>query len=505
MSDEYIFGAHILEILTRGMYEDPRTIFREYVQNSCDAIDSAVKKGILQTGEGKINIWLDDDTRTITISDNGTGIKSSDFRRVMGSVADSDKRNNENRGFRGIGRLCGMAYCKTVIFTAKYRGENVISRLECNGGVLSQLLQERDSGIQRYTASEVLAEINEFSEERTNETDAHYFIVELENINSENTALIDDYSGVKDYLSYTAPLPYSITFDPFTAEIHSHAKELGLTIDEYNISLNDEQLFKPYTSTYHTSKGDDIISRLEFHDIRDKNGNLTAWMWFGVSCFIASIDRSYLMRGIRLRKGNIQIGDTLTMQRFFKEERGNNYFIGELFCVSDGLIPNSQRDYFNENPERAEFDSAMREYGTEFLHNVYYKGSKLNNLHRDMKQSERTITDIQYRINHGYYSDAESREKANAELQQAESERESSRKNFDKISASCDILHEVAENIQSEIRNLHSGEYESSQPKPKYSQNEQKLIRKIFSIIEAELGNFAPSVVKKIEEGLGLK
>ncbi len=117
MSDEYILGAHILEILTRGMYEDPRTIFREYVQNSCDAIDAAMKKGILQAGEGRINIWLDDDTRTITISDNGTGIRSSDFRRIMGSVADSDKRNNENRGFRGIGRLCGMAYCKTVILS----------------------------------------------------------------------------------------------------------------------------------------------------------------------------------------------------------------------------------------------------------------------------------------------------------------------------------------------------------------------------------------------------
>ena len=408
-----------------------------------------MKKGILQAGEGEIKIWLDDDTRTITISDNGTGIKSSDFRRIMGSIADSDKRNNENRGFRGIGRLCGMAYCKTVIFTAKFKGENVISRLECNGGVLSQLLHERDSGIQRYTASEVLAEINEFSTERTDETDAHYFIVKLEDINNENKTLIDDYSGVKDYLSFTAPLPYSITFDPFTAEIHSHAKELGLKIDEYDIFLNDEQLFKPYTSTYHTSKGYDRISRLEFHDIRDKNGNLAAWMWFGVSSFMASIDRNYLMRGIRLRKGNIQIGDTLTMQRFFREERGNNYFIGELFCVSDGLIPNSQRDYFNENPERAEFDSAMREYGTEFLHNVYYKSSSLNNLYRDIKQSESTITDTQYRINHGYYKDAESREKANDELKQAESEIESGQKKFDKISASCDILHAVAENIQS--------------------------------------------------------
>lgn len=341
-----------------------------------------------------------------------------------------------------------------------------------------------------------------------NETDAHYFIVELENINKENTALLDNYSDVKDYLLYTVPLPYSITFDPFTAEIYAHVQELGLRIDEYNISLNDEQLFKPYTSTYHTSKGDDRISRLEFHDIRDKNGNLTAWMWFGVSSFIASIDRNYLMRGIRIRKGNIQIGDTLTMQRFFKEERGNNYFIGELFCVSDGLIPNSQRDYFNENPERAEFDSAMREYGIEFLHNVYYKGSTLNNLYRDIKQSERTATDIQYRINHGYYKDAESREKANAELRQAETERESEQKKFDKISASCDILHTVAGNIQirdKQLLQMGGGSLKHSKPKPKYTQNEQKLIRKVFDIIDAELGNLAPSVVKKIREGLGLE
>lgn len=59
------------------------------------------------------------------------------------------------------------------------------------------------------------------------------------------------------------------------------------------------------------------------------------------------------MRGLRLRKGNIQIGDenTLITQKFFKEERGNFYFVGEIFAVSPLLIPNARRDYFNFNNE----------------------------------------------------------------------------------------------------------------------------------------------------------
>ena len=49
------------------------------------------------------------------------------------------------------------------------------------------------------------------------------------------------------------------------------------------------------------------------------------------------------------------------------------------------------------------------------------------------------------------------------------------------------------------------GGYEASQPKQKYSQNEQKLIRKIFGILYDELGKTADSIVQKIREGLGLK
>lgn len=278
------FGAPILETLTTGMYREPLTVFREYVQNSCDSIDAAINAGIIHDGEGKIDIAIDSEARRITITDNDTGIKASDFRRVMGNIADSDKRQAESRGFRGIGRLCGMAYCRTLTFTAKFKGEGVISRLVCDGGVLRELLHESDSGINRYTASEVLGMINEFSAENVDDIDAHYFRVELDGINDENTSLLD-FDGVRDYLSFVAPLPYSNNFIVFRSEIHRHAEGLGFKIDEYDIFLNGEQLFKPYTLKYPTSLGGDEIFDVAFRDFIDDDGNIIAWMWFGLSCF----------------------------------------------------------------------------------------------------------------------------------------------------------------------------------------------------------------------------
>ena len=48
---EIIIGKHTLESLTSGMYADPYVVFREYIQNSTDAIDSAYKEGVLKLDE----------------------------------------------------------------------------------------------------------------------------------------------------------------------------------------------------------------------------------------------------------------------------------------------------------------------------------------------------------------------------------------------------------------------------------------------------------------------
>lgn len=105
-------GKNAIETLTLSMYDDHKTIYREYIQNSADAIDNAVKSGLLEKqNDGYIEINIDIDERQIIIEDNGTGVKSEEAERILKDVAASDKNRDTDKGFRGIGRLAGLAYC----------------------------------------------------------------------------------------------------------------------------------------------------------------------------------------------------------------------------------------------------------------------------------------------------------------------------------------------------------------------------------------------------------
>ena len=323
---EYVFGANILENLTTGMYQDSKIIYREYIQNACDQIDKAIELGILHTNEGRIDIWLDVKKRTVSIEDNATGIYAEDFERTLSNIANSDIKLGEDKGFRGIGRLCGLAYCKELIFTSTAAGENVISIMRCDALKMRELINESEHG-KKYTASEVLRNIYEFDTKETADKNAHWFKVEMIGINDENTDLLD-FSKIKEYLSFVAPVPYQNTFI-FRTEIYNYARKINYIIDEYTISLNGEQIFKKYKTNFKTSKGEDEIFNLAFKEIRDSHGNLLAWLWIGVSHFKAVISKEYKMRGLRLRKENIQIGSEDALQKLFKEDRGHHYFIGD--------------------------------------------------------------------------------------------------------------------------------------------------------------------------------
>lgn len=445
MSD-YVFGSYILEILTAGMYQDSRIIFREYIQNACDAVDSAVACGVLRRREdGEIRIEIDSDGRNITIEDNGTGIRAEEFVRVMMSIADSEKRQSENKGFRGIGKLCGLAYCRQAVFSAKCRGEGVVSRLVCDAKIMRELIGEDAKN--QYKADAILNLVNEFGSEETEDIEGHFFRVELRGINEENTDLLD-FERVREYLSFAAPLPYDNGFVPYGMRIHEYAEKLGEKIDEYNIFLNDEQLFKGYTRDFTTSLGSDEVFGLEFHNFTDENNNLVAWMWFGLSCFRGAIKKGTVMRGIRLRKKNTQIGNEYTLQKLFEEDRGITYFIGELFCVSEDLLLTPHSDYFIENPARNEFEEQIREYFKE-LKRIYYDSSRVNNLFKEVDGTESGM-------------------KALAKI--------------NKLRDKSRVMRRIIEHIESERT------YEDTIQNTSHRKNthhEAAMLRKIFDIIEA--------------------
>ena len=80
-----VFGASILEALTTGMYKDPIIIYREYIQNACDAIDQAVREGLYEEQrQGSVHLFVDRDRRYVAIEDNGAGVPAAKFRRTVG-------------------------------------------------------------------------------------------------------------------------------------------------------------------------------------------------------------------------------------------------------------------------------------------------------------------------------------------------------------------------------------------------------------------------------------
>ncbi len=117
LNHKIIIGKDILELLSNAMYVEPLTIYREYLQNSADSIDDAVKDGLLENHEkGRVDINIDHLNRKITIRDNGSGLSNKDFEKRMTAFGASRKRDTDARGFRGVGRLAGIAYCRELIF-----------------------------------------------------------------------------------------------------------------------------------------------------------------------------------------------------------------------------------------------------------------------------------------------------------------------------------------------------------------------------------------------------
>lgn len=524
---EYVFGANILENLTTGMYKDSRVIYREYIQNACDQIDVACNIGLFSNKtEGRINIYIDNEKRTITIEDNATGIARDKFQDTLANIADSDKRVGEAKGFRGIGRLCGLAYCKKLVFTSKYKGEDTISIMTCDAQKMREMISQNTHG-DKHTASDVLRQIYEFGFAHYDNIEDHWFRVELIDVNQENRDLLDS-SGIKDYLSFVAPVPYQNTFI-FRSEVYNHATALSQTIDEYRINVGDnnttEQIFKKYGTHFKTSKGNDEIFAIQTQDFYDDNNSLIAWMWYGISHFKAIIEKDCPMRGIRLRKGNIQIGDEDAVQKLFREDRGNHYFIGEIFAISKELIPNSQRDYFNENQTRLKFESKLRDYFNERLYRIYYESSSINSSYNKIDICNQKETEHRQKIQNGDYVDDNQRVQAEQGLEKARQDAAKAQHDLAKKRAnpSSSMIGKIIEKIDNErTKNNENADQttpsqqqqEEQSPEPtklsyrtdklsQYSKKERKLISRIFSIIlSATDEKSAEKIISKIEDDL---
>ena len=90
------------------------------------------------------------------------------------NVGSSKKRNSNNRGFRGIGRLGGMSYCDTLVFTTSAENEAVKTIVTFDCKKLRRLLVPGE--YEDMSLSAVLEEITTV-ETLSEKAEKHYLCV----------------------------------------------------------------------------------------------------------------------------------------------------------------------------------------------------------------------------------------------------------------------------------------------------------------------------------------
>jgi molecular chaperone HtpG len=75
--------------------------------------------------------------------------------------------------------------------------------------------------------------------------------------------------------------------------------------------------------------------------------------WILHSEYLGAIPERTGIKGIRLRAGNIQVGDSRLFDALFPEPRFNSWAVGECHVLSKRLIPNGRRDDLEQSTHYA--------------------------------------------------------------------------------------------------------------------------------------------------------
>lgn len=509
-------GKDVIESLTLGMYEDSRFVYREYIQNAADAVDKARDCGLLAEDEDAIHVVIDKARRLIEVIDNATGVPQADIASVLLNIAHSTKKRGEDKGFRGIGRLGGLGYCKRLRFETSAPGEDVCTVMTWDAELLKNIINDRES---HEEAVEVLARVTSTATQ-AEAADKHYFRVVMEGVT--NDTLLNR-ECVTDYLAMVAPVDISSSF-LFRSKINDFRREHGIDVDTYNIYVNSDQIYKPYTNViYDDNNGGkkkiDDITDVGFLLNTDANGDIVYWGWYTISSLKGQMKSSKnIARGIRLRKENIQIGDEARCQRFFtntSDGRFTFYYFGEIHALGKGLIPNSRRDYFGENGECAAFETLLKR-DFQKLRDLCYDMSKIRSNKSTIDKFNELRAKIGEKDKTGYTS-TEERETLQKSYVEIRKKADIAQRKLDKT------VKEMEENgspLQAVVKNVKATKTTLPQPKekpatepkvtyrtdqPRYStfgKKEKRLIGRIYTVIAKALPDerMSEALISKIEE-----
>ena len=519
---EPVAGKFLLEILTKGMYSNPMHIYREYIQNATDAIDAAVQAGLIQMSQAVIHITVNVGNHSIVIRDNGTGIPSDVAMTRLLNVGASGKDGISERGFRGIGRLGGLAYADEVRFITSAAGESTKTIMTCNCVRMQELLQK--SNTETSDVMETFRAISYF-EEQPEGADEHYFEVQLYGVTEDSGLLSED--SVKKYLAETAPVDFNGQEFIQASEVRNYFKEKGHPITSYKILWGTRTLpiYKLYSRYLTTGKQDrtknkDGVRSADFIYEKSEDGTPLFIGWIAVTDFSGTI-RDEAIQGIRFRKGNILVGDNTTFAKFFpttaqEGQRANRMFAGEIHVLHPEITPNSQRDDFEAGPAYTEMKNLLNQWAGQ-LNRKYRRGtSDANSSLRKLAQINDEQKRLEEQISSGMITSDERREQLAEQLESISRRRDTEKKKVERalkrgtfdeerketVARTLSQTETATQKTRSLATKIVNAEYGTKYDlDSSYSRDERKLYQRMIAIIDEFFAD-DPDTAKALRERL---
>ena len=333
-------GPSILGLVTSGNYDDPLSIYREYIQNSVDEL--ARLDGV----EGKVEIAIDPRQKRVSICDNGPGLTYQECLEDLIPIAHSKKCLSRDRGFRGIGRLSGLAFAESVTFLTRACARDPVTRVVWSKTRLSDqtnTTRATEQGFPNWVKVETL-DNRDYPE--------HFFRVQLDGVSRHTAGVLLNREAVRGYISEVCPVPLALDF-PFFESVQTI---FPLQQSPYSLRIafdgEEQPIRRQYGSAivFNGKKGDCFHEFEEVHVPSIDSPGDAAVGWIAHSSYFGAIPKGNRIRGIRARLGNIQVGDERIFDHLFEEERFNRWCVGEVHVLDSRIVPNGRRDYFERNP-----------------------------------------------------------------------------------------------------------------------------------------------------------
>lgn len=380
----YVYG-HVFESLTAGLYPNKQEILREYVQNAYDAIVAARRRG--QDDANLIRIQTDSDS--LFVHDEGIGMDEEGIEeyRYFGF---SRKVMDENVGFRGIGKLAGLAVAERMVVVTKRAGNSWESIYTCEARqMLEAVRKAKQKGIN--IPLDELIETYSSIEKRSAQEYRHYTSVQLYGIQDKDGYLTHE-RKVREYVSTVAPVPFDTERFRYANVIEDRLKKYLPRYLPVDIQVNGRPVFKPFNDGL-------PLEDLRFVEVPGRNGP-RAICWYLAHREAKQIPED-LPRGLSYRCKGFAVGDeNLVRNTIFSAGRAGMvyWYAGEVHVLDEGLVPSSSRTEFEDSPSRASFYEAARENIAKPLNTQANARSQLSSFQKESTRATARIKEVNKKI-----------------------------------------------------------------------------------------------------------